>query len=244
MKKNNKVKNIIIIILCSILVLLSIYFLLDYYNIDKYDKFILNENEVPVLKEEIYEQQISFLKEKYNNDDIVGTISISDTDFNTIVLQGKDNEYYLNHLPDKTYNINGSIFLDYRVDIDNSDKLLIFGHSSPNYTLPIMIIENYNSKEYYDKHPYIYISTEKNIRKYQIFSAYVEVSDWDYMKIKYQSNEEKLAHYQKLKNKSFYETNIDINENDNILIVQTCSNLKEYSKYSKKYMLVIAKEVK
>lgn len=239
-----KIKNIIIIILTSMLLFLSIYFLKEYYNIDKYDKFILNENEVPVLKEEIYENQITSLKEKYNNNDIVGTISISGTDFNTVVLQGKDNEYYLNHLPDKTYNINGSIFLDYRVDIDNSDKLLIFGHSSPNYTLPIMIIENYNSKDYYNKHPYIYISTTKKVRKYQIFSAYVEVSDWDYMKIVYKSIEEKLAHYQKLKNKSFYETNVDVNENDNILIVQTCSNLKEYSKYSKKYMLVIAKEVK
>ncbi|MGN1379293.1 MAG: class B sortase [Bacilli bacterium] len=238
-----KIKNIIIIILTSMLLFLSIYFLMEYYNIDKYDKFILNENEVPVLKEEIYENQITSLKEKYNNDDIVGTISINDTDFNTVVLQGKDNDYYLNHLPDKTYNINGSIFLDYRVNIDNSDKLLIFGHSSPNYTLPIMIIENYNSKEYFEAHPYIYISTTKKVRKYQIFSAYVEVSDWDYMKIKYKSVEEKLAHYQKLKNKSFYETNVDVNENDNILIVQTCSNLKEYSKYSKKYMLVIAKEV-
>lgn len=238
-----KIKNIIIIILTSMLLFVSIYFLMEYYNIDKYDKFILNENEVPVLKEEIYENQITSLKEKYNNDDIVGTISINDTDFNTVVLQGKDNDYYLNHLPDKTYNINGSIFLDYRVNIDNSDKLLIFGHSSPNYTLPIMIIENYNSKDYYNEHPYIYISTTKKVRKYQIFSAYVEVSDWDYMKIKYKSVEEKLAHYQKLKNKSFYETNVDVNENDNILIVQTCSNLKEYSKYSKKYMLVIAKEV-
>ena len=63
------------------------------------------------------------------------------------------------------------------------------------------------------------------------------------MKIDYTSKEEKEAHYQKLKNKSFYDTGINVNANDNLLIIQTCSNLKEYSKYKNKYMLVIAKEI-
>ncbi len=237
------INKLLVIIPVIVLTVLSVYFVLEYYNVGKYDNFILVTKDLPDNKEEVYEEKITSLKKEYNNDDVVGTIQINDTDFNTAIMQGKDNSYYLNHLPDKTYNINGSIFLDYRVDIDESEKLLIFGHSSPNYMLPIMIIENYVNEDYYKEHQYVYISTTKKVRKYQIFSAYVETKDWDYMKIDYTSKEEKEAHYQKLKNKSFYDTGINVNANDNLLIIQTCSNLKEYSKYKNKYMLVIAKEI-
>lgn len=235
-------KKLIVIIPVILLISLSVYIGITYFNIGKYDEYYIN-NTIPVMKEE-YIEQITSLKEKYNNKDVVGTISIDNTDFNTVVMQGNDNSYYLNHLPDKTYNINGSIFLDYRVDIDESDKLLIFGHSSPSYFLPIMIIENYKDEDYYKEHKYIYLSSIKEVKKYEIFSVFVETLDWSYMNLNYASKDEYLKHLQNLKRKSFYDTGVEVNNNDKILIMQTCSNMKEYSKYSKKYMLVIAKEVK
>lgn len=235
-------KKLIVIIPVILLISLSVYIGIIYFNIGKYDEYYIN-NTIPVMKEE-YIEQITSLKEKYNNKDVVGTISIDNTEFNTVVMQGNDNSYYLNHLPDKTYNINGSIFLDYRVDIDESNKLLIFGHSSPSYFLPIMIIENYKDEDYYKEHKYIYLSSIKEVKKYEIFSVFVETLDWSYMNLNYASKDEYLKHLQNLKSKSFYDTGVEVNKNDKILIMQTCSNMKEYSKYSKKYMLVIAKEVK
>lgn len=235
-------KKLIVIIPVILLISLSVYIGIIYFNIGKYDEYYIN-NTIPVMKEE-YIEQITSLKEKYNNEDVVGTIAIENTDFNTVVMQGNDNSYYLNHLPDKTYNINGSIFLDYRVDIDESNKLLIFGHSSPSYFLPIMIIENYKDEDYYKEHKYIYLSSIKEVKKYEIFSVFVETLDWSYMNLNYASKNEYLNHLQNLKSKSFYDTGVEVNKNDKILIMQTCSNMKEYSKYSKKYMLVIAKEVK
>lgn len=235
-------KKLIVIIPVILLISLSVYIGIIYFNIGKYDEYYIN-NTIPVMKEE-YIEQITSLKEKYNNKDVVGTISIDNTDFNTVVMQGNDNSYYLNHLPDKTYNINGSIFLDYRVDIDESNKLLIFGHSSPSYFLPIMIIENYKDEDYYKEHKYIYLSSIKEVKKYEIFSVFVETLDWSYMNLNYASKDEYLKHLQNLKRKSFYDTGVEVNKDDKILIMQTCSNMKEYSKYSKKYMLVIAKEVK
>lgn len=235
-------KKLIVIIPVILLISLSVYIGIIYFNIGKYDEYYIN-NTIPVMKEK-YIEQITSLKEKYNNKDVVGTISIDNTDFNTVVMQGNDNSYYLNHLPDKTYNINGSIFLDYRVDIDESNKLLIFGHSSPSYFLPIMIIENYKDEDYYKEHKYIYLSSIKEVKKYEIFSVFVETLDWSYMNLNYASKDEYLKHLQNLKSKSFYDTGVEVNKNDKILIMQTCSNMKEYSKYSKKYMLVIAKEVK
>jgi len=237
--KNNK-KIIISILL--MLIIITGYMAFTYYNVNTYNKFYIESK--PTVKEEIYEEKITELREKYKNDDVVGTISIENTDFYTAIVQGKDNDFYLNHLPDKTYNINGSIFLDYRVNIDESDKLLVFGHSSESYYLPIMIIENYADESYYKDHKYIYIDSIKEEKVYEVFSAYVETSDFDYMKINYKTDEEKIAHYQKLKNNSFYETGVEITKDDEILLVQTCSTLKEYRKYPKKYMLVLAKRIK
>ena len=205
-------KKLIVIIPVILLISLSVYIGITYFNIGKYDEYYIN-NTIPVMKEE-YIEQITSLKEKYNNKDVVGTISIDNTDFNTVVMQGNDNSYYLNHLPDKTYNINGSIFLDYRVDIDESEKLLIFGHSSPSYFLPIMIIENYKDEDYYKEHKYIYLSSIKEVKKYEIFSVFVETSDWSYMNLNYASKDEYLNHLQNLKSKSFYDTAVEVNKND------------------------------
>ena len=40
-----------------------------------------------------------------------------------------------------------------------------------------------------------------------------------------------------------YDTGVDISASDNILILQTCSYKEEYSKYNKKYLLVISRRV-
>ena len=52
----------------------------------------------------------------------------------------------------------------------------------------------------------------------------------EYLK-KYQSN-------------SMYQTDVEVNDGDNILILQTCSNHPKYSNYKKKYLLVIGKKIK
>lgn len=234
-----------IIIFFAILVLLNLCFLkgYDYYNYKKINKFILPDNTSEKTNEDEYIEQITALKNKYNNSDVVGILTVTNTDFRVPIVQAKNNNYYLYHLPDKTSNYQGSIFLDYRVDIYNSKKLLIYGHSSEKYELPIEIIEEYYNKDFYDKHKYIELDTINEPLKYEIFSIYVETSDFDYTKVDFSNDEEWLEHLNKLKQKSLYDTGIYINKDDKILIIQTCSTLSEYKNYNKKFFLVIAKLV-
>ena len=58
-----------------------------------------------------------------------------------------------------------NIMSAFQKDIDESNKLLIFGHSSPSYFLPIMIIENYKDEDYYKEHKYICLSSIKEVKK-------------------------------------------------------------------------------
>ena len=52
-----------------------------------------------------------------------------------------------------------------------------------------------------------------------------------------------LDHINNLKNKSMYDLNIDLHEDSNILILQTCSTHKDYLKFKKKYLIIALKEL-
>ena len=221
-----------------------IFFLISFYiSFDVIDKKPIIINEPKIIQKEKYEEQITSLKDKYQNDDVKAMLSIENTSFSSVIVQGTDNSYYLNHLPDKTKNIIGSVFIDYRIDIENTKKILIYGHSSPSFTIPIMIIENYENKDYALKNPYIYLETEKEKKKYQVIGTTIETNDWTYMKLDFKDEEELQKHYDYLLSKSFYKLD-SLNAKDEILIIQTCSTNKKYKNYQKKYFLVIAKKIK
>ena len=52
-----------------------------------------------------------------------------------------------------------------------------------------------------------------------------------------------FKHISGLKNKSLYNTDVDISENDKIMILQTCSELDKYASFDSKYLLVISKKI-
>ena len=244
MKNTNK--HYIIIILLVMLIVSILTFNIYKYNNTLKNK-IINSNAIEVnheINKINYEEELNKVRNKYNNNDIVGILSNSLDTLNEIVMQSTDNDYYLEHTVYHEYNWRGQTFLDYRNDINNSDKLIIYGHNSNYYNLPFKVLENYYNKSYYDENKYLYLQTNLNKYKYEIFSVYVEVSDWDYYnKMKFNTKDEYYNHILKLKNKSMYDTDVLVNEDDKILIIQTCSTKKEYSNYENKFLLIIAKRV-
>ncbi len=244
MKNTNK-HYIIIILLVMLIVSILTFYIYKYNNTLK--SKIINSNTIEVnyeINKIDYEEELNKVRNKYNNNDIVGILSNSDDTLNEIVMQSTDNDYYLEHTVYHESNWRGQTFLDYRNDINNSDKLIIYGHNSNYYNLPFKVLENYYNKSYYDENKYLYLQTNLNKYKYEIFSVYVEVSDWDYYnKMKFNTKDEYYNHILKLKNKSMYDTNVLVNKDDKILIIQTCSTKKEYSNYENKFLLIIAKRV-
>ena len=64
------------------------------------------------------------------------------------------------------------------------------------------------------------------------------------MKVDFKNDNEFLTHINSLREKSFYDTSVLVNGDDNVLILQTCSYHKDYRRFNKKYLLVMAKEIK
>ena len=187
---------------------------------------------------------IKALQEQYRNQDIKALFRVKDTDFEKILVQSKDNEYYLRKNLKKTYDIMGVPFIDYRSVIGKSRKTIIYGHNGSRNEAPFKYLEKYYDKNFYDEHQIIEIETEFGIKHYQIFSVYVETKDFTYYnKFNFKDDADFLKHVNNLKKKSFYDTGISVNKDDNILIIQTCCKLAKYQKYDKKYLLIISKEV-
>lgn len=233
-----------------LLILLSIILMTSFFTYENNNKnsYSLSESKVPDYSfiantpqiDDI--SRIERLKEQYKNDDIVGVLRIPNTNINEVVVQTTDNDYYLNHDLNKQYKKEGSTFLDYRVKINKGQKNLIYSHNSTKKDLPFSELENYYNEEYYQGHEYIELETESEIVRYKIFSVYVEPSDWSYMNVGILESKW-LDHLKYLKEKSWYDTNTEVNEKDEILILQTCSFHKNYKNYSHKYLLVIAKKI-
>lgn len=191
-----------------------------------------------------HNNDVSDLKKAYNNDEVVGVLRIMNTDMKIPITQGKDNDKYLSTDAYGNYDKKGNPFLDYRVDINTSDKLLIYGHNSRNGNAPFKMLEKYYDKDYYDNHQYIELVTDSNVFRYKIFSVYVEPEDWSYLNIEYKDEVSRFKELERYKTKSMYDTDTEIDTNDDILILQTCSYRKEYSNYSKKFLLIISRRVK
>lgn len=223
------------------IILISLFILTE---MTKNDELITITNNVELAykNEQTPKEEIENLIKKYNNEDVVGQIEILNTSFKQPIVQGINNDYYLRRSPSKLYDINGSIFLDYRTNI-NGKKIIIYGHNDQYLTMPFDILENYYDIDYLNKHKKIKITTKEKIRTYEIFSIYIETKDFSYMDVDLDPNQYN-DHLKYLKNKSMYEIDTQISNNDNILILQTCSTHKDYQKYSKKYLIIALKEIK
>ncbi len=118
------------------------------------------------------ERMLKVQKLKEENSDIVGWLEIEGTSINYPVLQGTDNEYYMNHNYKKQKSKNGSIFLikDYDWSIPSSN-LLIYGHNLNNGTMFQELLK-YASEDFYKEHPIIRFTTNKEDAEYEIISAF------------------------------------------------------------------------
>lgn len=236
-------KNKILIVIWSVILL---FLLVWSYSLNKDNNdYLLSidiESNSNVNNPIDYEGIINKIRNEYQNNDIIGILSIDNTDYKVPILQGEDNSYYLNHTPDGKENFMGSIYLDYRVNIDSSRKLLIYGHNSSRIDMPFKILEEFYDIDYFNNHKMVSIITSNTEKKYEIFSVYVEPSDYSYMNLKL-SDEEYSNQIKMFKNKSLYDTGVEVTGNDEVLILQTCSTHKDYSNYEKKYLLIILRRV-
>lgn len=165
---------------------------------------------------------ITKLKEK--NADTVGWINVNNTNINYPYVQGKDNDYYLVHSFDKSYNEAGWVFLDYRNTSFLSDKNnIIYAHSRLDKTMFGSLSKTLKSNWYANKDNHIIrISTEEENTLWQIFSVYKIPEESYYITTNFNSDNEYEKFLNTIKERSLYNFNTNLTTNDKILTLSTC----------------------
>lgn len=178
---------------------------------------------------------LSSIREEYGNEDIMGKITIPGTSINTLFAQGEDNAYYLRHTLKKDYNRLGSIFLDSRVDLNDS-QINLYAHNSIIYdNAPFRGLTDYVDPEFAEGNDIVLLETEAFSRKYQIVSV-KQTNDQEHMALKSKNFDK---HIKTIRENTIYNNReIQIHESDNILVLQTCAMNEK-----KEIIVILAKEI-
>ena len=137
--------NRIVAILCLLLFLICLYAMIDAVNV------YLNANDKSVLK---YKPQLGHGSEALGelSDDAVAWLTIDNTSIDYPVMQGRNNDEYINKDPFGEFSLSGSIFLDSRNRGDFSDPYsILYGHHMEHGAM-FGALDDFNKQEYFDQH--------------------------------------------------------------------------------------------
>ena len=106
--------------------------------------------------------------------DIKAWINIPGLDISYPVVQGKDNDQYLHHMPNGEYKYAGSIFMDYKNSPDFMDlNTIIYGHNMDSGAM----FGKFRTfgQEIYEKDPIVWICVPGKAMQYRVFSYHISI---------------------------------------------------------------------
>ena len=158
------------------------------------------------------------------NSDTVAWIELPACKISYPVLQASDNQYYLTHTFENKTNHSGAVFLDMYNKADMSDyNSLIYGHNMKNGSMFGRLKKLYQEKDLLDAEPYIYLVLKDNtILQYEIFSYYIGENGSKGYNIP-QTEAEFQNYINYCMTNSIEKTGVEVNTDDRILTLATCS---------------------
>lgn len=199
---------VVSIIICLLIIMIP----------SKEEKQIVDNKQQEIKSEEITTTPVV----NQENKDQKFTLSINNLITKEPVMQTTDNEFYMNHNNKKEEFIGGSLFVDYRVNLNSTRKIIIYGHSSSTVDVPFTKLLGYKKQDFFLKHQDIELNYKDKKEIYQVFTVMLLKEDYFYTRLEF-TDEAFIKHLEELKEKSIYDTGINIDKTNKLLILQTCS---------------------
>ena len=199
---------VVSIIICLLIIMIP----------SKEEKQIVDNKQQEIKSEEITTTPVV----NQENKDQKFTLSINSLITKEPVMQTTDNEFYMNHNNKKEEFIGGSLFVDYRVNLNSTRKIIIYGHSSSTVDIPFTKLLGYKKQDFFLKHQDIELNYKDKKEIYQVFTVMLLKEDYFYTRLEF-TDEAFIKHLEELKEKSIYDTGINIDKTNKLLILQTCS---------------------
>lgn len=174
-----------------------------------------------------------FAKLSEINPDTAGWLTLPGSEIDYPVVQGTDNQYYLEHLFDGTVNHSGCIFIDYANSPGFKDRnTVMYAHHMRNGSM-FADVEKYRDQAWYDSHPLLYLQTPDAIYQLEPFAGILTDGSAGYVQIRFESEEAFHAYVQDKIDQSTFTSEVTVSDSDQIVTLSTC----RYDAYNGRYAL-------
>jgi len=181
------------------------------------------EEETFTLPEHIILPVVDFEALREINPDTVGWLMLPDTQINYPVVQGTDNERYLNHLFDGRRNATGAIFVDSYNQPGFVDRnTIIYGHHMRDGSM-FAVLEQYRAQGFFEAHPWVFLLTPERNYVIQLVAGYtanVEMSGWQ---LEFDGDAEVEAWVNERRARSDFISGVETRPTDRFVTLSTCS---------------------
>ena len=156
------------------------------------------------------------------NGDFLGMISIEGLGIDLPFVLGEDNEKYLETNFEGAYSRYGTVFLHYRNDrYFRDENSVLFGHHTSFRDMFTPLLQ-YRDIETLYKAPVIVTDTLVGRITWLVFAAYISETDFGYIETSF-NGAEFAGLLEEIRDRSFFHTNLEVNENDRIITLSTCT---------------------
>ena len=178
-----------------------------------------------------------------SNPDIIGWIYVPDTEINYPIVQGSDNDFYLDHSSLKASNTIGAIFLDANAASDFSNfQSIIYGHSVMNSSVMFTQIASFADSSFFEAHPYLYLLTPKGTYRCDILALTKTDSKSDLYQTWFGSDAQKTDYFNRMYAQADLSREVeDVSTQDSLIMLSTCD--LDYGLDSDKRILLHARLV-
>lgn len=163
------------------------------------------------------------------NNETVAWLTIPGTLIDYPVVQGKDNDYYLDHNIYKVKDPVGSIYMDYENNISReNNNLILYGHSLATDNMFSDLLK-FKKQSFFDENNTIYLYSSGKLKKYQAAAGFVmdlEKEDQIFHFNEFiDSNETENSkkYLEEAKRRSIVGKDIQAGEKDQLITLSTCS---------------------
>lgn len=167
------------------------------------------------------------------NPDAIGWIRFDQPDIiDYPLVQGRDNQHYLNHTFQGTFNKVGAIFIHFENDRYFNDRnTFIFGHNMNNGSMFGELMQ-YRNREFYEQHPYFYIYTLDQRRlTYRVFVAAIVDDQTRTYDLIWGPDEYFADYLEFIQGTSLYNTGTQVDASSRIVTLSTCTNVRDVERF-------------
>ena len=168
-------------------------------------------------------QNMDFSQLRKLNPDIFGWILIPDTQLSYPLVQGEDNQFYLDHSWKRDPSPAGSIFMECKCSRTLDDfNTILYGHRMRDGSM-FATLKHYGNSEFWQAHPSVYLADENGLHSYDVFAAWEAGITEAPFRLQISDEGERLEFIRICVERSVIRTGIQPEADDRILTLSTCT---------------------